>query len=225
MATGRDSPPDFFQILRTLITSFPTATPPYCLIGALALSAWGQPRATKDIDLLILLSESSQEELLKALASHGFLKDETWSTHNSMLTGTMVRLQFGDVPIDIFSPRDAQEEEALNRRRMIEVDGLSLWTISPEDLVLMKLKAGRPYDFGDVATVIVRLRRQVGPRIHAPLGKTAWNRIGTYLHSGSIIRTELKEAGSCGRITHCSSGLLFDSCFPPVLRSTFRCAK
>lgn len=72
---------------------------------------------------LILLSESSQEELLKALASYGFLKDEIWNKYNPMLTGTMVRLQFGDVPIDIFSPRDAQEEEALSRRRMIEVDG------------------------------------------------------------------------------------------------------
>ena len=150
------SAPDFFDILRALIESFPPSAPPYCLIGALALSAWGQPRATKDIDLLMLLDEASQEELLRRLASRGFLKDEAWSKHNPMLQGTMVRLQSGDVPIDLLVPRDAQEEEALNRRRMIEVEGLSLWTVSPEDLVLMKLKAGRPYDFGDVVTVIVR---------------------------------------------------------------------
>ncbi len=54
----------------------------------------------------------------------------------------MVRLYSGDVPVDLLAPRDAQEEEALTRRRMIEVEGLSLRTISPEDLVLMKLKTG-----------------------------------------------------------------------------------
>lgn len=156
MVPSGESAPDFFYILRTLIESLPASAPPYCLIGALALSAWGQPRATKDIDLLILLNESSQAELLRGLASHGFLKDEAWSKHNPMLQGTMVRLQSGDVPIDMLVPRDVQEEEALIRRRLIEVEGLSLWTVSPEDLVLMKLKAGRPYDFGDVATVIVR---------------------------------------------------------------------
>ncbi|TKS59145.1 MAG: hypothetical protein EWM72_02460 [Nitrospira sp.] len=156
MASSGDSDPDFFQILRTLIGSLPAPAPPYCLIGALALSAWGQPRATKDIDLLILLDEESQGEFLKELASRGFLKDEARSEHNPMLRGTLVRLYSGDVPIDLLAPRDAQEEEALTRRRMIEVEGLSLWTISPEDLVLMKLKAGRPYDFGDVTTVLVR---------------------------------------------------------------------
>lgn len=156
MPTSRDSAPGFFQILRRLIESLPASAPPYCLIGALALSAWGQPRATKDIDLLILLNEENQGKLLNGLASRGFLKDEAWSEHNPMLRGTMVRLYSGDVPIDLLAPRDAQEEEALTRRRMIEVEGLSLWTVSPEDLVLMKLKAGRPYDFGDVTTVIVR---------------------------------------------------------------------
>lgn len=156
MTQSGDSAPDFFDILRKLIESLPSSTPPYCLIGALALSAWGQPRATKDIDLLILLNEASQEELLRELASSGFLKDEAWSEHNPMLQGAMVRLQSGNVPIDLLVPRDAQEEEALSRRRMIEVEGLSLWIVSPEDLVLMKLKAGRPYDFGDVVTVIGR---------------------------------------------------------------------
>ena len=156
MALTGGSAPDFFDILRTLIESFPPSAPPYCLIGALALSAWGQPRATKDIDLLILLDESSWEELLRGLASSGFLKDEAWSKHNPMLQGVMIRLQSGDVPVDLLVPRDEQEEEALLRRQMIEVEGVSLWIVSPEDLVLMKLKAGRPYDFGDVVTVIVR---------------------------------------------------------------------
>ncbi len=156
MPTSHEPPRDFFQTLRTLIESLPAPVPPYCLIKALALSAWGQPRATKDIDLLILLNEESRGRVLNALASRGFLKDEAWIEHNPMLRETMLRLSSGDVPIDLLTPRDAQEEEALTRRRMIEVEGLSLWTISPEDLVLMKLKAGRPYDFGDVATVIVR---------------------------------------------------------------------
>jgi len=69
LSTSPGSPPDFFHTLGTLIESFPASAPPFCLINALALSAWGQPRATKDINLLILLNEESQGRLLSALAS------------------------------------------------------------------------------------------------------------------------------------------------------------
>jgi len=69
LSTSPGSPPDFFPTLSTLIESCPASAPPFCLINALALSAWGQPRATKDIYLLILLNDESQGRLLSALAS------------------------------------------------------------------------------------------------------------------------------------------------------------
>lgn len=66
--------------------------------------------------MLLLYDEQSQGELLTRLASRGFREEDAWSEHNPMLRGTMVRLDFSDVPIDLMAPRDQQEEEALARR-------------------------------------------------------------------------------------------------------------
>jgi hypothetical protein len=35
------------------------------------------------------------------------------------------------------------------------------WVASPEDLILQKLKVGRPRDFEDAATVLARQHRQI----------------------------------------------------------------
>lgn len=53
-------------------------------------------------------------------------------------------------------PKDNHDQSCLTRRRQYELGGLSLWIISPEDLVLHKLKAGRAQDFIDVLSVLQR---------------------------------------------------------------------
>lgn len=148
--------PGIFDILKFLIQAFPSPTPPYCLIGALTLGAWGRPRATSDVDVLIMFDDSTQDQLISVLTERGFTLDTVWQEANPMLHGVMLRLHYADIPVDLLAPRDAQEQSALERRRLIDVEGVALWTVSPEDLILMKLKAGRPYDFGDAITVVAR---------------------------------------------------------------------
>src|SRR5438445_12238906 len=70
------SPLGLFGTLRLLLNSFPPDAPPYCVIGALAVGAWGRPRATNDIDLLILLEESTRREFTGRLGSAGFRSEE-----------------------------------------------------------------------------------------------------------------------------------------------------
>jgi hypothetical protein len=47
------SPLGLLGTLRLLLHSFPPEAPPYCVIGALAVGAWGRPRATR-LDLVYL---------------------------------------------------------------------------------------------------------------------------------------------------------------------------
>lgn len=58
--------------------------------------------------------------------------------------------------IDVSRPRDRHDEAAPDRRRALEVEGRNVWFVSAEDLILMKLKAGRPRDFEDVVSVLSR---------------------------------------------------------------------
>lgn len=129
---------------------------PYCLMGALALGAWGTPRATHDLDAMIAIGHTDRPQLLQALSAYGFAEDAQWAEHNPMIRDVHVRLQRGAIPVDLMLPKDTHDQACLARRRHYELSGLSLWIISPEDLALHKLKAGRAQDFIDVLSVLQR---------------------------------------------------------------------
>jgi hypothetical protein len=132
---------------------------PYCLMGALALGAWGTPRATHDLDAMIAIGHTDRAQLLSALQRHGFAEDTRWAAHNPMLRDQHIRLQRRAIPVDLMLPKDDHDQACLTRRRQSPFDNLSIWIISPEDLVLHKLKAGRAQDLLDVLSV---LQRQLG---------------------------------------------------------------
>lgn len=148
------SPLGLLGTLRVLLNSFPPHAPPYCVIGALAVGAWGRPRATKDIDLLILLEESTQPEFTAWLGSAGFTLDEAWARQNPLMQGRGIRLRHRSHPVDLMIPGDAHEREALTRRVSLTIEGLPVWMASPEDLILLKLKACRDHDLVDAQSVV-----------------------------------------------------------------------
>lgn len=140
---------DLFQILNQLPF-------PYCLLGALALGAWGNPRTTQDLDVMIAIGPPDRTRLLTALESRGFAEDAQWAEHNPMIKEHHIRLHHRAVPVDLMLPKDDHDQACLARRRQYELAKLSLWIISPEDFVLHKLKAGRAQDFIDVLSVLQR---------------------------------------------------------------------
>lgn len=46
-------------------------------------------------------------------------------------------------------------DDYLARRMQLEVDGISAWIVRPEDLILLKIVAGRPRDIGDVMDIVL----------------------------------------------------------------------
>src|SRR5262245_34416711 len=58
------------------------------------------------------------------------------------------------VDVDVFLAESAVQKQLLNRRRQAKLDDLTVWLVSPEDLILLKLIAGRPRDIADVGDVI-----------------------------------------------------------------------
>jgi hypothetical protein len=102
------------------------------------------------------ISHTYRAQLLLALGAHGFTEDTQWADHNPMIRDYHVRLQRGAIPVDLMLPKDNHDQACLTRRRQYELDNLSLWIISPEDLVIHKLKAGRAQDFIDVLSVLQR---------------------------------------------------------------------
>ena len=136
---------------------------PYMLIGALALSAWGRPRATLDIDFMVLAAEIP-EKLIDGLAALGFIRDSAWDRHNPFLKGIHARFHSARLILDVLLARDDHHYAAFKRRKKKNYKGSYIWLPSPEDLILLKLRAGRHADFEDVIGILQRAGRKLDLR-------------------------------------------------------------
>ena len=133
----------------------------YAIIGAWALSLWGKPRATADLDFLVLVNHDRLERLTAFMTSSGMEIDELWQQWNPLLRGSQARLQYRGVSIDLLLPRDQHDQTMFRRLRKKRVAGRYYWVVSLEDFILQKLKVGRPRDFEDALSVVERFREKL----------------------------------------------------------------
>jgi hypothetical protein len=143
--------------LSAVIKALPPSIPQYCLIGALAVNAWGRIRSTQDIDLLILSQEPARTTMIDSLVIHGFQRDDVWSDRNPFAKEVVLRLihpSYPGIPLDLLFAVDAHSQSTLVRRQSLNLLGISLWVCTPEDLILLKLKASRPHDFEDALGIV-----------------------------------------------------------------------
>jgi hypothetical protein len=130
---------------------------PYMVIGAFALPAWGRPRASLDLDFMIQTVQVP-ETLISKLHGLGYRIDEDWERYNPMIRSYQKRFRRGRIPVDILANRDKQDVAAFSRRKRKRFDSRFLWFPAPEDLLLQKLKVGRPQDLIDAAGIAERMR-------------------------------------------------------------------
>ncbi len=74
-------------LLQRVTICFRRERVPSVLIGAWALAAWGRPRATADLDFLVLVNEEDLDRLSGRMTQAGMELDETWLEWNPMLRG------------------------------------------------------------------------------------------------------------------------------------------
>jgi hypothetical protein len=137
----------------------------FALIGGAALAAWGRTRATGDVDILIGLGpegESPEDRLkraMNALREAGFAHLER-ADRRRIGDQTILHFWFPlreqglSIRLDIIQASGPDSREVLDRAVMRKVDGFSLPVASCEDLVLLKLAAGRPVDLADARDLL-----------------------------------------------------------------------
>jgi hypothetical protein len=147
----------FASYLRTVVEALPHPAPLYCLVGAFAVNAWGRVRSTQDIDLLVLSDEPTRVKVIDSLNARGFQLDIAWAEQNPMAKNRLLRLKhasYPGIPLDLMLSADSHEESALSRRKPLQLLGVLVWVCGPEDVIMMKLKAGRPHDFEDALGIL-----------------------------------------------------------------------
>jgi hypothetical protein len=136
---------------------------PYMVVGAFALTAWGRPRATLDLDFIIQTREVP-ENLVHRLSQLGFHFDKAWDEYNPMIRAFQKRYRSGRTAVDVMLSRDEHDAASFSRKKRKRLEGRYIWFPSAEDSLLQKLKAGRPQDFLDAAGIVERMRGKLDSR-------------------------------------------------------------
>src|SRR3989304_1455659 len=125
-------PEEFSQVLFKVADLLEGVRAPYMIFGAVAVGVWGRIRTTLDVDFLVQTDEEGLSRLETTAESSGI----------------------GGFRADVVRATDAHDRAAMERRRQVSWRGRSLWVVSPEDLILQKIRAQRDYDFRAAVSVI-----------------------------------------------------------------------
>lgn len=125
------------------------------LFGAQAALLYGAARLTADVDVTVRLGDRETAELVRALEGAGFrlrVRDvDAFVARTRVLPFVHDR---SGMPIDIVLAGPGLEEVFFERRRRRTVDGVSVPVAGPEDIVVMKVLAGRGKDDDDAIAIL-----------------------------------------------------------------------
>ena len=129
---------------------------PYAVIGGIAVQYWGEPRTTRDVDIVVLVPQDRVDQFLEhAVESfHPRVADAvSFAKQNRVL---LLEASNG-TPADVSLGIPGYEEEVLKRAVRGSIEGSRPFRIiSAEDLIIHKILAGRPRDLEDAERILVR---------------------------------------------------------------------
>lgn len=135
---------------------------PYAVTGGFAVSVWGLPRYTADIDIIIELLEKNIKPLAKKLLE---IEKDVYVDENMIREALIYKSEFNfiepefNLKVDFFV-KDNSPYNKLKIQRRIKQDifGQGVYFVSPEDLILSKLlwaKDSESYkQYADIKTVL-----------------------------------------------------------------------
>lgn len=142
------------EVLAALDSSCAATGVGWYLFGAQAALLYGSARLTADVDATVLLGDVSTEVLVAALESEGFelrIDDPGFVAATRVVPVVHAPTGF---PADIVLGGPGLEELFLSRASKRKVAGVRVPVVSPEDLIVMKILAGRDKDKDDIRAVL-----------------------------------------------------------------------
>lgn len=113
---------------------------PYMLSGSVALGLYTVARTTRDIDLVIELSEEDIDKFVAGFDD--FFVDEVGIVEEVKRRGMFNIIDKGSAfKIDFIIRSDSKfGVHEFSRRKLHTIEGINLWVVSLEDLILAKLR-------------------------------------------------------------------------------------
>lgn len=128
------------QIVRDVSQKLDAAKIPYMLTGSMALTFYTLPRMTRDLDFVVDF-EPGEEFAVSRLFSGDYVVDldavrnaiAKRSMFNIIHLKTLFKVDF------IVRKKSHYDHVGFARRRQFQIDSISTWVISKEDLIVSKL--------------------------------------------------------------------------------------
>jgi len=128
------------DVLKEVAGKLNKANIPYMISGSVAMNFHAQPRMTRDIDIVIVLSQGNIQSFIDTFKSEFYLEEETIREEvkrsgmfNLIHNKYIVKIDF------IIQKNDEFSHAAFERRLKIDIDGVKIYISSAEDLILAKL--------------------------------------------------------------------------------------
>jgi hypothetical protein len=128
------------------------------LFGAQAAVIWGSPRLSADVDVTAIIEPEAINSFVETMRQHGFhllFEDSDFLARTRVLPFVHRRTR---MPLDVVLAGPGLEDDFLQRVIPVDIRDARIPVISPEDLIITKVLAGRAKDIEDVRGVIEERR-------------------------------------------------------------------
>jgi predicted nucleotidyltransferase len=159
------------EVLRGLAAAMQERGLRWYLFGAQAVIVWGSPRLSADVDVTADIHPEGLDDYILAMRGHGF--DLVFSDADFVERTRVLPFlhRASRMPLDVVLAGPGLEDEFLQRAISVDVEGTLVPVISPEDLIVTKVLAGRPKDVEDIRGVLHERKESLDiERIRAVLG-------------------------------------------------------
>ncbi len=168
-----EQPLDITGFLKLMLEALEAAGVEYLIGGAIAEWAWGEPRATQDLDIVINLPIKAVGKFSKELEKRKMLVPADIILDTMMEDRADIPLNaihmYSGLKADLYLMRegDALRQSAFHRRQLVDYGPPigKVYVHSPEDLILYKLMylglSGQPKHARDIAAILRAKKDQI----------------------------------------------------------------
>lgn len=141
----------FLKVLADLSAWLANERVPSLVVGGVAASILGRPRATRDIDGLAFIADERWATILNSASRYGIgARIEQPLEFARRTRVLLLRHTSSGIDIDLILGRLPFEETAIAQGVVHDLAGVSVKLPRVEDLIIMKAIARRPHDLRDI---------------------------------------------------------------------------
>ena len=128
------------EVLKDVTRSLNNAEIAYMITGSIAMNYYAFPRMTRDIDMVLEIQTKDIATIVSLFNKNFYVdQDSIEQAVNSHEVFNIIHNEYV-IKIDFIVKKTAEFRQIeFQRRRQIVIDKVSMWIVSPEDLILSKL--------------------------------------------------------------------------------------